>query len=103
MVNFQNLKATDLKNNKRIKIPEFDDDAEEIRSNTVKTELKEVFMKYMEEHCDEKGNLLDGNLTTEQVKAIKDLKMKMKNENLVCVETDKTGKFALDTKENYIA
>ena len=103
VVNFQNLKATDLKNNKRIKIPEFDDDAEEIRSNTVKTELKEVFMKYMEEHCDEKGNLLDGNLTTEQVKAIKNLKMKMKNENLVCVETDKTGKFALDTKENYIA
>jgi hypothetical protein len=26
----------------------------------------------------------------------------MKNENLVCVETDKTGKFALDTKENYM-
>ena len=28
--------------------------------------------------------------------------MKMKNENLVCIETDKTGKFALDRKENYI-
>ena len=26
----------------------------------------------------------------------------MKTENLVCVETDKTGKFALDTKANYM-
>ena len=33
---------------------------------------------------------------------IKELKTKMKKENLVCVETDKTGKFALDTKENYV-
>ena len=44
IVNFRNLKATDLKNNKRIKIHEEGDDAEEIRSNTVKTELKEVFI-----------------------------------------------------------
>ena len=88
VIDFRNLKATDLKNNKRIKIPEFNDDVEEIRSNTIKTELKEVFIKYMKENCDEKGNMLEGNLTVEQVKAIKDLKMKMKNENLVCVETD---------------
>ena len=26
----------------------------------------------------------------------------MKNENLVCLETDKTGKFALDTRENFM-
>ena len=56
----------------------------------------------MKEHCDEKGNLIENNLTVDQINAIKGLKTKMKNENLVCVETDKTGKFALDTKENYI-
>ena len=54
VVNFRNLKATDLKNNKRITILEMGADAEEIRSNSVKTELKEVFIKYMEENCDEK-------------------------------------------------
>ena len=26
----------------------------------------------------------------------------MKTEDLVCIETDKTGKFAMDTKENYM-
>ena len=46
--------------------------------------------------------MLENNLTVEQFKAIKELKTKMKKENLVCVETDKTGKFALDTKENYV-
>ena len=77
VINFRNLKATDLKNNKRITIVEMGDDAEEIRSNTVKTELKEVFIKYREKNCDEKGNLLESNLTVKQLKAIKDLKTKM--------------------------
>ena len=101
-VNFRNLKATDFKNNKRINIVEENDDKEEIRMNHVKNELKEVFIKHMKEHCDNKGNQVDNNLSVKQVKAMKNLKMKMKTENLVCLETDKTGKFALDTKENYI-
>ena len=88
VVNFRNLKATDLKNNKRITIVEMGDDAEEIRRNTVKAELKEVFIKYREKNCDEKGNLLESNLTVEQLKAIKDLQTKMINENLICIETD---------------
>ena len=100
MINFRNLKATDLKNNKRITILETGDYAEEIRMNNVKSELKEVYIKYIKENCDDKGNLLENNLSVEQ--AIKELKTRMKNENLVCVETDKTGKLALDTKENYI-
>ena len=102
VINFRNLKATDLKNNKRITILETGDYAEEIRMNNVKSELKEVYIKYMKENCDNRGNLLENNLTVKQVKAIKELKTKMKNDNLVCVETDKTGKFALDTKENYM-
>ena len=56
----------------------------------------------MIDHCDEKGIMLDTNLRDEQTKAIKDLNTKIKNEDLVCLETDKTGKFALDTKKNYI-
>ena len=44
----------------------------------------------------------ENNLSENQVKAIKTLKEKMKDDDLVCFETDKTGKFALDKKENYI-
>ena len=91
-----------MKNNKRINIVEKLDDAEDIKMNYVKNELKKVFKKYMKKHCDEEGNQLENNLTMRQTTGIKDLKTKMKAEDLVCIETDKTGKFALDTKENYM-
>jgi hypothetical protein len=101
-IHFRDLKATDLKNNKRIIMPNLDDDDEEIRRNNVKKELEIVFVNHMKEHCDKFGNVIENNLTEKQVKAIKTLKCKMKEEELVCFETDKTGKFALDTKANYI-
>ena len=102
-VDFRNLRATDLKNNKRIIIPNLDnEDEEEIRRNNVKKELEGVFIHYMKENCDKFGNMKENNLTKKQVGAIKSLKDKMEEENLVCFETDKTGKFALDTKDNYV-
>ena len=92
-----------MKNNKRIIIPNpDDDDEEEIRRNNIKKELEKVYVKYMNEHCDKFGNVNENNLSEKQVKAIKSLKEKMKNDDLVCFETEKTGKFALDKKENYV-
>ena len=103
VIDFRNLRATDLKNNKRIVYPKPDaDDEEEIRRNNVKRELEKVFVNYMNENCDKFGNVTENNLSEKQVKAIKTLKEKMKDEDLVCFETDKTGKFALDRKQNYI-
>ena len=53
VIDFRNLKATDLKNNKRIVIPNPDaDDEEEIRRNNVKKELEKVFVNYMNKNCD---------------------------------------------------
>ena len=48
VIDFRNLKATDLKNNKRIYIVKMTDEQEEIRMNMVKTELKGVFKKICE-------------------------------------------------------
>ena len=56
----------------------------------------------MKGNCDKFGNLKENNLEKRQVDAIRSLKDKIEKEDLVCVETDKTGKFGLDTKENYI-
>ena len=61
-VDYRYLKATDLKNNKRINIPEIFDEVEAIKTNSVKTELKDVFIKYMNDHCDKEGNVIDNNL-----------------------------------------
>lgn len=100
-LNFKNLKATDIKGNRRIIMPEPDDDPDEIRRNNVKNELKNVFLQYRKESCDKFGNQLDNNLDNEELKTIKNLRNKMDKDNLICYETDKTGKRVLDTVENY--
>ena len=63
VIDFRNLRATDLKNNKRIVIPNpDDDDEEEIRRNNVKKELEKVYVNYMSEHCDKFGKVTENNL-----------------------------------------
>ena len=59
-------------------------------------------MAYKAKHCDRFGNLIENNLDKKQQRTIKDLKLKMKDEELVCFKTDKTGYLALDTQENLI-
>ena len=61
-LDFRNLKATDMKMNKRIIMPELDDDEEEIRRSNVKNNLKKVFMNYREKNCDKFGNIMENNL-----------------------------------------
>ena len=100
-MDIRNLKATDLTNNKRVILPELNDDDKEIRSNHIKNELKEVFLKYKNKNCDKYGNVLKNNLSDVQKDTIKNLKKKMSEENLVCYKTNKTGKLALDTVQNY--
>ena len=55
-------------------------------------------MNYKEEHCDKFGNVIESNV--KQVNDLKKFKERMQKEELVCGETDKTGKFTLDTLEN---
>ena len=42
VIDFRNLRSTELKNNKRIVIPDLDDDEEEVRKNTLKKDKKIV-------------------------------------------------------------
>ena len=81
-------------------MPELDDDSEGIRRNNLKSELREVVIKYKNDYCDKSGNILENNLSEEQLKDIKELKCRIKKEGLICGETDKTGKLTLDTLEN---
>ena len=99
-LDFRNLRATDFRNNKRVVLPDLDDDPEEIRRNNLRNELRQVVLKYKNENCDKLGNLIDNNLSETKLKDIRNLKCRMKKEGLVCGETDKTGKLTLDTLEN---
>ena len=95
-------KATDWKGNKRIIIPDIDDEDVAIEQTYMKKELLKVVENYKNEFCDKTGKIKVGNnLLRENENAIKTLKKKCENENLAIYETDKTGKFVVDTLENY--
>ena len=99
-LDLRNLKATDLKNNKRVILHKNNDDEKEVKRNNVVSEFRRIFTNYRNKHCDRFGNLKDNNLNEKQRTTIKDLKKKMIEEKLVCFKTDKTGFLALDTQEN---
>ena len=100
LLDFRNLRATEFKNNKRVILPHPGDDTEEIRRSNLKSEFKKVVLKYKKENCDKFGNILKNNLNDKQMKNLKNLKSRIKEEGLVCSQTDKTGKLTLDTLEN---
>ena len=101
-LDLRNLRATEFKNNKRVILPQPGDDKEEIRRNNLKSELRKVVVKYRNENCDTFGNLLDNNINETQQKNLKNLKSRIKQEGLVCSQTDKTGKLTLDTVDNVV-
>ena len=73
-IDFLNLKGTDMKMNKRIVMPNLDDDEEEIKRSNLKHDLKQIFMRYREKQYDKSGNILKNNLNVKQLKSIKELK-----------------------------
>ena len=99
-LDFRHLRATELKNNKRVILQQPGDETEEIRRSNLKSELRKVVMKYRHENCDKFGNVSDNNLSKTKLKTMKNLKTRINKEGLICSQTDKTGKLTLDTLEN---
>ena len=99
-LDFRNVRTIEFRNNKRVILPDLDDDLEEIRRNNLKSELRQVVLKYRNDKCDKFGNVFENNLSEAQLKDIKDLNCRIKKEGLACGETDKIGKLTLDTLEN---
>ena len=67
----------------------------------MKEELLKVVDEYTEKFCDKKGRIIENNFTKDEEATLKELKRKVDLENLTIYETDKTGKFVVDTTDNY--
>ena len=59
-----------------------------------------VAKEYISDYCDKNGKIKDSNISIDQQKAMKELKRRVEVDNLVIYETDKTGKFVIDSLEN---
>ena len=98
-INFKNMKATELKSNKRVNMVGNGDIHFETKSENLKVELMKTTRKYMNENKDK--NLQFYNLALDEKEGLKECKSNVDEGKAVIFETDKSKKFSINTPENY--
>ena len=72
----------------------------EAKLEMARQELRGTMARYMREKCGKKGRQ-KSNLTLGEMRGLKSLKDRIKNGELVVLKTDKTGLFAVMTRDTY--
>ena len=101
VLNYCNLRATEIPTVPRLIEPQKASLKQEIIMENTKQKLLDTLHTYMTNHCDEKGEIKDYNLNAEEKKQLKDIKRDLKEKKIIIFTTDKSGKFAVDSPENY--
>ena len=95
---FRNLRPTDMPNNKHIFLPQNEkkkthNDEEEINLAFLSLQLQKATDEFIDEH------IVEPNLTDTEMKGLKSL---MKRKDITVFKTDKSSRFSVDEKTNYI-
>ena len=67
----------------------------------LRQEARATFRKYMEENCSQKGKQTS-NLTRSESKGLKSLQKRVREGEIVVLPTDKSGLFAVMTRETFV-
>ena len=101
-VKFSAVRATDMKHNKHIEMPDPGDPDEEATIQFQKQETLTATKRYISDNCNSKGSIKGAsNLTDDEIKGCKEIKEGIKSKGWLLYETDKSGKLCIDTLENY--
>ena len=95
--NAQNLRNSDIPFRKRVTLPEYTGPVKEASLTLCREILNEVLKKYKENE-----QKTGSNLTKEQRKGLKKLRKSVKDKEIICFQTDKSGSISVDTPQNYI-
>ena len=87
----------DIPFRKRVAIPECAEPATEAKLTLCRERLNKVLDEYKSKHTK-----LESNLTKQQMRGMKKLKRRIKNGEIVCFQTDKSGSVSVDTPDNYV-
>ena len=94
-------RATDCVGNAMVHLPKAMGIREEsevlIRADT----YKEAFTNYKAKECNKKGDQRT-NLSPEQARGLKSLQKRIADGEIICCQTDKTGRFSIVSMESYI-
>ena len=99
-VDFSKQRVTDLPSCRRINVPEPVDNKTEIVFANIKARIATRTEEYITLKCDEKGNIKDQNLCEDELAAIKSLRKKVNNIEVVILPTDKSGRLSINTVVN---
>ena len=95
-------RCTDAKHNTRIILPGPLSPRLERELESRRMEWIAIYDAYVREFCDEEG-VQEDNLTESEAKGLKTLKKRVAEGSLVICETDKSGRFAIMSQEEYLA
>ena len=100
-LDFRRLRATDMDNNPRVGLPPPRPDKEEDVLGAKELIWSDITMSFIKKNCREDGNQKVDNLTKQQRRGIGKLKARAERGELVITCTDKSGKLAVSSRENY--
>ena len=102
-LDFGRCKATDWKLNKRITLPKSGSPKFEAYLEVRRAEASKIFDECMRllGHEEKDGDMIE-NLSESERSDLKSLKKKVNNGNLLVCQTDKSGRFAILTRQQYL-
>ena len=101
-MSFAKRKVTDMKTNRDINVGEAVDSVTETVLASLSASVHAVAAKYIASYCDKYGNIIETNLTKEEIGGLKSLKERVKTGEISVLPTDKSGRLAVNTTDNYI-
>ena len=90
------MRGPDLPFNKRIKLPNAVDEESEVRMQALKNNLRGVTSEYIRSQPN------STTLTKSEETGLRSLKKRIGRKEIVVFQTDKSGRFAVDSMENYV-
>ena len=109
--NYSKRRATDLRENKSVKLPRGVDEKLESEMSMLRELVmrefnlykREIEQKEIKENIEEKKrrNQEWRNLTAQEKRGLKRLKSRIENKEIVCIKTDKSGKLTLMKRDEY--
>ena len=95
ILDMRKRRVTDLPQNSKVFLPPPLNPMVESGLSIRKQQFTDTFADFMKSQCDDKGRQMKTSLTAEQRKGLTEIKKKIKEGEVILLETDKTGKFAV--------
>ena len=101
-LDFPSLRVTQVPTNKEVLLPELLKTDEETKLLAFKSEVLNATECFIRNNCDKQGRQ-KLNLKKEEEEGLRSIRRRVREEDLVVMETDKSKRLSIMTKENYVA